>query len=191
MIKKLLFKLLAFWDAEKLRRELATLQDNHAAMTLALGQAVAQRDEYERELRLMQMEPNRAAALVAQMRVHAMFERGDKGFGVTMFIPETVLNHLRGGPESLTRMFTESIADNLVYRAVKGLWYRTNLNNVSAMIFDWKDKGKVHAVCMESADQAPRIAAQKIVPITLGKEKPALPTHEYPVQLTPPEGQIW
>lgn len=184
------------WEAFRLARKQAEMAelyrkecDAHAATTLALGQTLEQRDQYERELRLMQMEPNRAAECVMQLRVHAMFEKGSKGYGVTAFIPEAVLEKLRGAPDKLVKEFTETVADNLVYRAVKGLWYRTSMNNVSALVFDWRPehRGEVNAVCMEDASHAPRIAARepvtrKIVPITLKPEAPQLP---------PPAGGIW
>lgn len=191
-MKKLFLKLLALWDllramplplqmVEQLNIAHAAndeLVKNHLKMHEDLQKAIAQRNEYERELRLMQMEPDRSAELLMQLRVHAMFERGSKGYGVTAFIPEAVLEKLRGSPETLVRQFTETIADNLVYRAIKGLWYRTSMNNVSVLVFDWRPehRGEINAVCMESADQAPRIAARepatrKIVPVKLPPEQ--------------------
>lgn len=181
-MKKLLTKLKIIWSSlrgvpalvmalrcnEKLREECDGRRDNMARAWDRVDEVTAQRDEYERELRLLQMEPSPAMDQLMQLRVHGMARNGVIGYGVTAFIPEDVLAKVRALSDRDQQEFIGVVAENLVARAIKGLWYRTPQNNVAALVFD---KEKLHAVAMIDANGAPRIAAR--AKATLEAKQPA------------------
>lgn len=151
--------------------------------------AESQRDQYERELRLLQMEPNRAAEQLMQLRVHGMSRNGVIGYGVTAFIPEDVLEKVRGMSNENIATFTAAVADNLVMRAIQGLWYRTPRNNVAAMVFDLKQN--LQAVAMVDASGAPRIAARTKEGIKEAPEPRQLECPKPPTPIPFSTGELW
>jgi hypothetical protein len=190
-VRRLLTKLkilLSVWrDGEmpsvaKLADKIKELMQVHQQDEYRIKVLTEERDQYERELRLLQMEPNAAEAQLMQLRVHGMSRNGVIGYGVTAFIPEDVLQKVRGMHPQDVSTFVSAIAENLVYRAIKGLWYRSPMNHVAVMVFDSKEPTKLNAVAMVDAAGAPKIMARSTEGIKQVPEPRELPP-------TPP--QIW
>lgn len=153
--------------------------------TALLCEAVRLKEDTERELRLTQIEYDKLAATVAQLRVHGMHEHGRTGYGVTMFIPEDVLATLRSSGTKAVIEFVDAVAHDLVGRAVRGLYYRNRDNKVSVMLFEdaaGPKAGQVHGIYLDSANKAPVIATkQAAFVVTEDDKKLALEERTAPV----------
>lgn len=166
---KRLLKTLLNWLKETKPALLATLAERDwriGGLNEDISRLTEEKEYLAGQLLATQNELNELLNNQAQVRVHGMAERGTVGYGVTMFIPESVLETMRKSNEDIQNTFTAYVAEDLVQRAVRGLWYRNRDNQCSAMIFGDRAKDhRVHAVYLEDANKAPRIVRDVKVPV--------------------------